>query len=77
MSVDTITQTWTVSGMSCEHCVASVTEEVEVARSKLNGLEQQLGRVSDQMNASIGRVMVPNQWAADMPLSLLGISCAA
>jgi copper chaperone len=21
-------QTWTVSGMTCEHCVASVTEEV-------------------------------------------------
>ena len=23
-----MTQTWTVSGMTCEHCVASVTEEV-------------------------------------------------
>jgi copper chaperone len=22
------TQTWTVTGMTCEHCVASVTEEV-------------------------------------------------
>lgn len=22
------TQTWTVQGMTCEHCVASVTEEV-------------------------------------------------
>ena len=29
MSADTMAQTWTVSGMSCEHCVASVTEEVE------------------------------------------------
>ena len=28
MSPDTMTQTWTVSGMTCEHCVASVTEEV-------------------------------------------------
>ncbi|WP_151083939.1 heavy-metal-associated domain-containing protein [Nocardioides cynanchi] len=24
----TQTQTWTVTGMTCEHCVASVTEEV-------------------------------------------------
>ena len=23
-----MTQTWTVSGMTCEHCVATVTEEV-------------------------------------------------
>lgn len=23
-----MTQTWTVSGMTCEHCVAAVTEEV-------------------------------------------------
>ncbi len=23
-----MTQTWTVSGMTCDHCVASVTEEV-------------------------------------------------
>jgi copper ion binding protein len=23
-----MTQTWTVTGMTCEHCVASVTEEV-------------------------------------------------
>lgn len=23
-----MTQTWTVSGMTCEHCVASVSEEV-------------------------------------------------
>ena len=23
-----MTQTWTVAGMTCEHCVASVTEEV-------------------------------------------------
>ncbi len=24
-----MTQTWTVSGMTCDHCVRSVTEEVE------------------------------------------------
>jgi copper chaperone len=24
----TVTQTWTVTGMTCEHCVASVSEEV-------------------------------------------------
>ena len=23
-----MTQTWTVSGMTCDHCVASVTEEI-------------------------------------------------
>ncbi|TIC88353.1 heavy-metal-associated domain-containing protein [Nocardioides sp. GY 10113] len=23
------TSTWTVTGMTCEHCVASVTEEIE------------------------------------------------
>lgn len=30
----TVTQTWTVSGMTCDHCVASVTEEV----SELSGV---------------------------------------
>jgi copper ion binding protein len=25
---DTVVQSWTVSGMTCEHCVASVSEEV-------------------------------------------------
>lgn len=25
---DTVTNTWTVTGMTCQHCVASVTEEV-------------------------------------------------
>jgi len=29
-----VTGTWTVSGMTCEHCVASVTEEV----SELEGV---------------------------------------
>jgi copper chaperone len=29
MSAGPTTQTWTVTGMTCEHCVASVTEEVE------------------------------------------------
>jgi copper chaperone len=29
------TSTWTVTGMTCEHCVASVTEEV----SELAGVE--------------------------------------
>jgi copper chaperone CopZ len=28
MSSSTSTTTWTVSGMTCEHCVAAVTEEV-------------------------------------------------
>ncbi len=28
MTTTTMTQTWTVSGMTCDHCVASVTEEV-------------------------------------------------
>lgn len=28
MTADTHTQTYTVTGMTCEHCVASVTEEV-------------------------------------------------
>lgn len=28
MVADMTTQTWTVTGMTCEHCVASVTEEV-------------------------------------------------
>jgi copper chaperone len=27
-----MSQTWTVSGMTCEHCVASVTEEVAELR---------------------------------------------
>jgi len=31
-----MTQTWTVSGMTCEHCVASVTEEV----AELPGVRQ-------------------------------------
>jgi copper ion binding protein len=30
------TSTWTVSGMTCGHCVASVTEEV----AELDGVEQ-------------------------------------
>ncbi len=29
MATNTHTSTWTVSGMTCEHCVASVTEELE------------------------------------------------
>jgi copper chaperone CopZ len=29
MSETTSTQTWTVTGMTCGHCVASVTEEVQ------------------------------------------------
>ncbi|HEY3529155.1 MAG TPA: cation transporter [Nocardioides sp.] len=32
---ETVTQTWTVSGMTCDHCVASVTEEV----SELPGVQ--------------------------------------
>ena len=28
MTTETMTQTWTVSGLSCAHCVASVTDEV-------------------------------------------------
>ncbi|MDP3713147.1 MAG: heavy-metal-associated domain-containing protein [Mycobacteriales bacterium] len=28
MTADSITATWTVTGMTCGHCVASVTEEV-------------------------------------------------
>ena len=28
MTTDTMTQTWTVVGLSCAHCVASVTDEV-------------------------------------------------
>ena len=28
MSTETHTRTWTVTGMTCEHCVASVSEEV-------------------------------------------------
>ena len=28
MTTDSITATWTVTGMTCGHCVASVTEEV-------------------------------------------------
>lgn len=29
MSADTFSQTFTVTGMTCGHCVASVTEEVQ------------------------------------------------
>lgn len=29
MSTDTFSQTFTVTGMTCGHCVASVTEEVQ------------------------------------------------
>ena len=32
---ETTTNTWTVTGMTCGHCVASVTEEV----SELDGVE--------------------------------------
>ena len=35
MSETTSTQTWTVTGMTCGHCVASVTEEV----SELPGVQ--------------------------------------
>ena len=35
MSASTVTGTWTVSGMTCAHCVASVTEEV----SQLPGVQ--------------------------------------
>jgi len=29
MSTSTTTSTWTVTGMTCGHCVASVTEELQ------------------------------------------------
>jgi copper ion binding protein len=37
------TQTWTVTGMTCEHCVSSVTEEVE----ELPGVRQVAVRLHD------------------------------
>ncbi len=39
-----MTQTWTVSGMTCDHCVASVTEEV----AELPGVRRCRGRPRGQ-----------------------------
>lgn len=46
MSTAMSTTTWTVTGMTCEHCVASVTEEVgEVAGVEGVDVDLAAGRV--------------------------------
>jgi len=39
-------------------------EAAEQARSTLQGLRDQLGRISDQFAAAVGRAMAPQQWAS-------------
>ena len=42
-----MTQTWTVTGMTCEHCVASVTEEVgEIAGVRNVAVDLATGKVT-------------------------------
>ncbi|SDE12148.1 heavy-metal-associated domain-containing protein [Auraticoccus monumenti] len=54
--------TWTVTGMTCEHCVASVTEEVgEIA-----------GVTGVQVDLSSGSVVV----TSDQPVSREDVSAA-
>ncbi|HEY1188709.1 MAG TPA: flagellar FliJ family protein [Gemmata sp.] len=39
-------------------------EATERARATLQGLRDQLDRISDRISASVGRVMAPQQWAS-------------
>ena len=53
------TSTWTVTGMTCGHCVASVTEEI----SELDGVEEvsvdlESGRVDVTSRAPLDRAAV-------------------
>ena len=50
-----VTATWTVTGMTCGHCVASVTEEI----SALAGVEDV------QVDLASGRVVVTSAAALD------------
>ncbi len=45
------TSTWTVTGMTCEHCVASVTEEIE----EIDGVQDV------EVTLDGGRVMVVSE----------------
>ncbi len=45
------------------------SQAVDAARARLDGLRAQLGRVSDQFTAAIGRPMAPSQWAAASDMS--------
>jgi flagellar protein FliJ len=44
-------------------------EAAEAARATLQGLRDQLARISDQFSASIGRAMAPQQWASASDLA--------
>ena len=57
--MSTHTSTWTVAGMTCGHCVASVTEEI----AELDGVESvdvtlESGEVVVTSNAPLERVSV-------------------
>ena len=42
-----MTQTWTVSGMTCEHCVASVSDEIlEIAGVTVVDVDLPTGRLT-------------------------------
>ena len=42
-----VSRTWTVTGMTCEHCVASVTEEVsELPGARAVSVELATGRLT-------------------------------
>ena len=44
---ETVVRTWTVTGMTCEHCVASVTEEVsELAGVRAVDVDLATGRLT-------------------------------
>ena len=49
------TQTWTVSGMTCSHCVSSVTEEVsELPGVRSVQVDLESGRVTVTADAPVG-----------------------
>ena len=57
--MSTHTSTWTVAGMTCGHCVASVTEEI----AEIDGVETvdvtlESGEVVVTSNAPLARVSV-------------------
>ena len=56
--MSTMQSTYTVTGMSCEHCVAAVTEEVRVLDGVL-GVDIDLG--SGELTIDSDRVLAPEQ----------------
>lgn len=54
-------QTYTVQGMTCQHCVASVTEEVkEVTGVNEVNIELDTGRLSINSDQMIDDVLIQN-----------------